>query len=196
MKNTCKSVRVLVAALITFGSLSVQSHAAITISNFQISSSVVSFDVSGELSGPTPADDLAAIFFVNSNATLDPGFVVPSGFTAPLIHTWTGSQALNGAFPLFTGSQTSFNTDYFGLFFASNLSEGETISGSVTATFSPGTFDVTQVSQIDVVWGRDAALPTVSGGAFQGIIAVPEPSSLLLIGLGAAGFVTRRKRIS
>jgi hypothetical protein len=94
MKNTCKSVRVLVAALITFGSLSVQSHAAITISNFQISSSVVSFDVSGELSGPTPADDLAAIFFVNSNATLDPGFVVPSGFTAPLIHTWTGSQAV------------------------------------------------------------------------------------------------------
>jgi hypothetical protein len=196
MKLKQTKVAALAATLITYASLSAQSYAAITVSNFQISSSVVSFDVSGELAGPTPADDLAAIFFINSNPTIDPGFVVPSGFTAPLSHTWTGSQTLSASFPLFTGSQDAYNTDYFGLFFASNLSEGETISGSVTATFSPGTFDLTQVSQIDVVWGRDAAFSTVSGGVTQGVIVIPEPSTLLLFWLGAAGFVTRRKRIS
>jgi len=60
-------------------------------------------------------------------------------------------------------------------------------SGAVTTSNSSGTID-----NIAITGQFVEATPTIGGGG--GGAAIPEPSSLALLGLGAIGFVTRRRR--
>lgn len=193
MKKTRKVVP-LAATLIIFGSLVGVMNGAIHIDNFSLTTTTVSFDISGTLAGPLPSSNRRVLSFVNSTAA-DPGFVTPSGFEAPISHTWTGSQTLMGSFPLFTGDPTFDTGDYFGLFFQSNITVGEAINGTVSATFATNTFNPSEVSTINVIWGSGG--DSFSNGTLQDTVTVnsiPEPSSALLVGLGVLAFLAIRKR--
>lgn len=191
MKVSSKTASSFIALMIATTTLSSVATAGIGISDFLITDSSMSFDISGTLSGPTPPFGNDVLYFVNNGAEPAP-FVLPASFETPLSHTWTGSQSLNPSFPVFTGNP-SFG-DYFGVYFNSALSVGEAVSGKVTATFAPGTFQPTAVSSIKVVWGSGDS--SFAAGTTQAIFAVPEPSSALLISTLGFGLLARRRRVA
>ena len=170
-----------------------EASAAISVSNFQITTTTVSFNISGTLSGPLPLQSARTLFFVNT-VPASPGFVLTPFVSSSSSQIWTGSQILDSSYPLFTGSPSFSTGDYFGMAFASNLSVGEIVSGSVFATFASGTFDPTAVSAIELVWGTSGDGSSFSGGSSQTTFAVPEPSSSMLFGLFGLGLATRRRR--
>ena len=184
-------MHVLAATLIVACSFAGVADAAINISNFSLSSTTVSFTISGNLPPSVPVTDFQAIYFLNS-VPANPGFVIPASFEAPISYSETLAQNLDPDYPVFTGNSTWDSGDYFGLFFASNLAGGEAINGDVSATFAPGTFDPSEVSFINVVWGSGGA--TIAGGTFlNSVNVVPEPSGLVLGLLGGLAFLHRRR---
>ncbi|GEM_PF-6673393 len=152
---------------------------ALMIENFSVTDSTVSFDIVGELLGPLPVHGLTELHFVNPTFAT-PGFVTPASFEAPVSHTWTGTQTLDSVFPLYTGSESA--GDFFTVNFATPLAVGEDLTGSVSATFAPGTFAPAEADTLEVYWGVDMG---IDDGTLQDIIAVPEvtPFSLLAVGL-------------
>jgi len=187
----CHSMRVLGATLIAGGSFAGRADAAISITNFSLTSTTVSFTISGTLPSTVPIADFTAIYFLNTDPA-NPGFVIPPIFTAPISYSETLGQNLDSDYPLFTGNSSWDGGDYFGLFFASNLAGGEAINGDVSATFAPGTFDPSEVSLINVVWGSGGL--TVAGGTFLTTVdVVPEPSGLVLGLLGGPAFLRCRR---
>ena len=156
------------------------SYADFFVENFALTDSSVSFDISGTLAGPQPEAGLEDLFFVNSTFAA-PGFTpLPGG---AIDFSWTGSQALGNSFtgnPLFG--------DYFFLEFSENLAVGDSLSGTFSAEFAAGTFDVSEVDSINVIWGfaADFANRTFHdedflGGTLQTTFAIPEPGSFLTL---------------
>ncbi len=181
----------LTAILSVFLAFAGVGHSALTIEDFSLDSSTVSFNISGTVSGPDPEVGRMLIYFVNSNLST-PRFVLPVWFESPISHTWTGTQILNEGYPLFTGN--SAIGDYFGVYFESDLMTEEVVNGSFAATFPPGTFDPTAASSIDVIWG-ESYTGEFSGGVIQDVVTtVPEPSTVTIIALLSCGLVSRRLR--
>lgn len=190
MKYTSKLIRAIVEATTAIGIFGSVATAAITVTDFRISSSTVSFNIIGTISGPTPSAGANSLFFVNAIPS-SPGFVLATYYGAPNQLTWTGSQNLIIGFPIFTGDP-AFG-DYFGMSFTSNLSVGDTVNGSVLAIYDSGTFDPSAVSSIDLIWGFGAN--SFSDGSSQSrFTVIPEPSSSLLACLCGFAMLTRRIR--
>lgn len=177
-------------------SISSTTNAEFVVDNFGFTDSSVSFQISGALVGAVPEDGLVGLAFANTSAA-DPGFVTTSDFEFASSISWTGTQSVVSAL---TGSPLF--GDYFVINFTEDLALGEDLSGTFSANFSPGTFDVSEVDSINVIWGfaTDFAGRTFHdadflGGSFQTSFAVPEPSSGLVLAI-AALFPLFRRRVA
>ncbi len=176
--------------------LSLESLAAISITNFSITENSVSFDISGTLPPvgdfiiyPTPVRN--KIYFVNHDLYADPGLVIGN---------WAATNsAYTGAIPMLNGiAGDPSNRDHFYFVFDA-LDHDDDLSGTVTATWSSTVFDPSIFSRLDVLWGDyygaiNIDSPISPGGTILTSIVVPEPSSLLLLGLGAATLISHRHR--
>ena len=186
-----------VAFVIPFALMSASTAtAAVIFSNMTMTAKTFSVDISGTTGPSLPASNRNILWFVNTNVAATPGFILDStpSFTAATSHSSTLSQSLDaGAGALVTGAQGL--GDYFVIEFAGHLGAGETISGTVSGTWASPVFDPTAVTAIDVFWGRNGS-GADSGNLLQGnaAVAVPEPSSIALLGLGGVTMLLRRKR--
>ena len=188
MKHTLKSATTLVSTLITVGSFAgVANAATLTFGDSQV------FPASGYTESG---------FVVTSsgegNAILSGGVFSSHffAFDAPST-TVTISSVINEVFS-FTSTDlglsfTAGSTSPIDVTFLGTLAAG----GTVSQTF----FNVTALQNVELNWVGLTSL-TISGTndpgldnmVFNGSGAVPEPSSALLIGLGALGLVSRRRR--
>jgi hypothetical protein len=83
------------------------------------------------------------------------------------------------------------------------LTTGESILGTLTATFGSTVFNPSAVTSLNIYWGSNESLPinpamqpsVITGGTFLATAAViPEPSSALLLCVAAALTASRRRK--
>ncbi|MGJ8672100.1 PEP-CTERM sorting domain-containing protein [Rubritalea sp.] len=184
--KTTKKVATLAATLITIGSLVGGANAAMTMTINEVGNDLV-FSYSGTLDSWT-SDSPSSGTFVQSTPSnfysltgdhddyITSGIVLDSG-------NWT-STSLSGGVK--SGDNFGFDGSYW---YASGplYTAGTQITGSATYTN-------TSYATAGFTIGDSGSF---SGGgntvSFQ-VAAVPEPSSALLVGLGALSFVVRRRR--
>jgi hypothetical protein len=162
------------------------ADAAVTVSDFEITSNTLQFRLSGTFPAIEPPGDENRDFLMIVNATpANPGFVsvygVPNswGFT-------TGNLELLVAGPGYPGFE-----DHVGLLFADPFTAGQAVDGTVSLIFPPSVFDPSLLQQFQVYWGGYGATPR--DGLLLGTYSVPEPSTLFL-SLASAGLVGLRRR--
>ena len=167
----------------------------LSVSNFEMTSTSVLFDLSGTLplSGPVTASE--GFFFVNPNESESPGFAL-GDFLPSTSNEFTGPQPLRGESdfsPIATGG-IDFG-DYFFVVFQNPLVPGEAISGRVTANWNSQAFDPTAVSSLNVYWGAADDLSLTTGVLVDTVtVGVPEPAAATLIGAFLVGTATVRRR--
>lgn len=189
-----------VACISALGYLSTgqDASATVTITNLMFTEDSVSFDISGDMSLVTPASEPFMLYFLNTDAGAVPGFVTGTTFVqaASYSENITNTAALVGVGGANYG-------DYFFIYFGSNLTAGQDMTGSFTASWSTPVFDPDAAEEIAVYWGSNASLTPQSaqipGGTLLTTVtpgaAVPEPSSsLFIVTACAAGLVHRRRR--
>ena len=193
-RTTYVAAPILVAAIFLLTS---NANGQIVVSDFTLTNDSVSFDITGTLFGLAPEDTVNTLYFANS-VSATPGFVTPVVSTDALSFSWTGSQSVRDTFPFATGGEIF--GDYFYLSFDSPLSVGEAVSGSVASTFAQNTFDPNEIDSVNVIWGVDSDFDGRTfhdgdflGGTLQTVVAIPEPSSLFVLGTGIAILACKRR---
>jgi hypothetical protein len=189
------------AALATLATGKPASCEAISITNFSLTGTSVTFHISGTFPGTTVPPRPQGLFFANPNIMASPGFALGDPIRSSS-YSFTGSQALSSSvyFPVSTGNPDY--GDYFYVAFENDFSIGEAISGTLNANWSSTAFDPSQVTSLDVFWGAGSSPPIgiSNGSILLTTVAVPEidpagmGSVLALIG-GGLGLLERlRKR--
>ena len=193
---------VVMAALATLATGKPASCEPISITNFSLTGTSVSFHISGTFPGTTVPPFPQALFFANPNIMASPGFAL-GNFIHSSSSSFTGSQALSSYAPVSTGRTESPDFgDYFYVAFENDFSTGEAISGTLNANWSSTAFDPSQVTSLDVFWGASSSPPIgiSNGSILLTTVAVPEidptgmGSVLALIGGGLGLLERRRKR--
>ena len=198
MKPTLKTARSLAAALITFGSLAGGANAPLTITNFDLQSTNISFNISGTIEGPAPSSGREWLFFVDANGNGDYDDTSLQTLQTTIISqniSVNGSTTVVSNFWIENGGTRE---DRFTLNNSSEWNVGDVLSGSFSASWSSPIDTAPLTNGMELRWGRgqqSGFAATAFEGTLQGTTtAVPEPSSALLLGLGALGMVSRRKR--
>ncbi|MBC2593693.1 PEP-CTERM sorting domain-containing protein [Ruficoccus amylovorans] len=172
------------------------SQADVTISNVTFTDTALSFTLSGTLTGPAPASLGRSLMIVASDPTDNDWILSPSTTLTP-----TSSDLAVAGTPIdlyMTDSFASTSSIYFqtnGGYFTT----GDTVSGTYTATFASGIFDLSNLdSDLILVWGADNFNQGgIQAGAVQGFFySVPEPSTYAsVLALGVLGFITARRMV-
>ncbi len=169
---------ILASLLLATGFILQDADAAISITDFDLTETSVSFNISGTIEGTLPAGTRDFLYFFNLSAP--PRFSLGDSLVATSI-SFTGSQTLSQVSTGVSGSG-----DYFFLDFQDVFAAGESISGSFTATWSSPAFDPSATDSLNVYWGHNST--SAASGAFQTSVGViPEPSAAALLA-GAAAF--------
>jgi hypothetical protein len=197
MKLKHNKVATLAATLITFGSLAGGANAAITFSGDLVAGLTVSVSSSVNFTVDQNAGGLGTIYLGFQDVyTSDQTFDNQSTIVQPITLT------LNGGTPVSANSflhsnvlgEVSPRDFYVGFDFSGqSVSVGDTfVLSSGTATSNPN-FDIPDAVgatvELDLFNSNNGN--TLTSGA---IVSVPEPSSAILLGLGALGVLVRRKR--
>ena len=181
------------AFLLASGFVSHQANAAISITNFNLTTNSVTFDISGTMPNNLPASNKNALWFVNPILAASPGFALGSGL-APGSLSFSGTQAFKTSLPVATGNVTF--GDYFFVIFNNDLATGETVSGTLTATWTSTAFDPSVINDLNVYWGASGSLAAVNSGTFLTTISpVPEPSAALLVAFSAFPLLRRTRKM-
>jgi hypothetical protein len=186
-------------------------EAALVINNLVLTARTVSFDISGTFPSLVPAYPAyrPSLLFVNPDPAASPGFSL--GFFDDSVASFTGSQAL-GAYAHAVAPGNPAAGDFFYVNFADAFTAGESIFGTLTASWASDVFDPSAVTSLNVFWGLDILLqqdPTtqpsqITGGTFlasatlEGPQAIPEPgtwaaAALLVVAAGAVRLARRAK---
>lgn len=196
LNNMKPFITVTVAVIsFVFVSLSREAKSAISVGNFSLTETTVSFDISGVFPEDQPSANYNEIYFANTDLTANPGFVLGGAFgsSPPSAINFTGAQSLSSSFPFLFG----FSDDSFYISFEDPFSELETISGTLTASWASTVFDPDEASMINVYWGYDygSGGSSASGTYLTFIGAVPEPfvTAWVVVG-GIAALALLRKR--
>ena len=194
---------VVMAALATLATGKPASCEAISITNFSLTGTSVSFYISGTFPSTAVPPFPQSLVFANPTIMASPGFAL-GNFMASSSSSFTGSQALRSYGPVSTGRTESPDFgDYFYVAFENDFSIGEAISGTLNANWSSTAFDPSQVTSLEVFWGAGTTPPIgiSNGSIFLTTVAVPEiaPAGmgrvLALIGGGLGLLERRRKRV-
>lgn len=167
--------------------------AAISVQDFEMTTSTVSFSLVGNLPSTPPTDTVTVIYFANADFNRNPGAILPDSFVEPASVSWTGGRGLQRSFPLFTVATNDF--DAFGMRFSGDLTAGESMDGTLTAVFPDGTFDPDGFDQLNVFWGQGG--PSSNLDIEQGVYlttVVPEPSLPMTLVAGLSSMILIRKR--
>lgn len=165
--------------------------AAITISDFSITKTSLSFNFSGTMPDTEPVGGFNAVVFANIGGPGGYAFANTPGVVNPGI-TFAGSPA-----PVYvlTGNQTS--GDYLAIIFSEALLVGASLSGAVSILWDDEIIDLTQIGNIDVYWGVDNSVPgtaQMTSGTYLTTVVVPEPSTYASIaGAALLGLVCVRR---
>ena len=163
-----------------------------TISGFTMTRNSVTFQIRGEFPALVPPRSSNALYFTNPVILANPGFALSSDFRSAGSYSFTGSQPLRSSpVPVALGAP-NFG-DYFYVSFANPLAAGETIDGTLTASWTTDVFDPSAVTSLDVYWGGGTTVGLVNRGTLLTSTAVPEPSAAILIAGGLCLTFVRRR---
>ena len=191
MKHTLKSVRALAATLITLGSLAGGANAAVTATTFGSGASgnitidlpQINFTATSSFSGGV----LALVF---DEAQPNSGNNRSGNFNGPNL----GGGAINFiADSGYIGVDITQNDPYIVTVSAAPFNMGDTVSfagGTSFMTSAEIDLDVFASGSYEVFLTDDFGSRLSANG-----VAVPEPTSALLLGFGALGIVASRRRI-
>ena len=185
-----KKARSLTAALIIYGSLVGGANAAVMLSIDTLTTSTITFTLSGTIDSATAAP-------------LDPGAFILTPYSSDLgINGWiTNATSTSSTISIGGNSATTVSwaspgeaTGYSLYFYydaSTRPTAGSTVSGSATFT---GDFDLTGISASDFELYLGLQSNQTVGPSDLIATAIPEPSSALLFGVGALSLVTFRRR--
>jgi hypothetical protein len=195
MKQTLSLSRILPLALAFSLLAAAQSQAAVVITNLQLTTTSISFDISGTMPTAVPADSPGFIFITNPSLSASPGFALNANFTPATSGSFSGTQTLMESREAFLG-ESSFG-DYMAIGFDSELTANEAIMGTFTAAWATPQINPAAVTSLNFYWGASASNTPPNNGTLLGnfaVGAVPEPTGAALLLTGLAIAAGRRRR--
>lgn len=188
MKKTSMKARSVTTTLMMFGSLAGVANAALILNVLESSPATFTATISGNMSGVDLNLENNDVFYVfatdgegNPLSNLFSSASMVASGTIDLSHLADGKAAFDAA------STNVFalnpDADSFLVRFSSWAPSAASVITTVIAISSSGSFNFSDVSRFHVSLGK----PDFS--------SLPEPSSLLLFGLGIAGLTLRRSGI-
>jgi hypothetical protein len=193
MKQKRALSRILPLALAFSLLAAAQSQAAVVITNLQLTTTSISFDISGTMPTAVATNNLGTLFIVNPNLSASPGFALNVvGFSNATSSSFSGTQAMRSVAPPAYLGAPHFG-DYAGFSLAADLAANETIIGTFTATWATPQMNPAAVTSLDFYWGTDP-FGAPNSGTLLGNVAVPEPSGSALLLCSLAALAGRRRR--
>lgn len=176
-----------------------RAEAAVVITNLQLTTTSISFDVSGTLPAlaAVPPTSAQGIFVVNPVLSASPGFALNTDFLFAISASFTGTQVLRTG-PAGGAILGGPGFGDYGVFnFSADLGGGESLAGTFSATWSAPIMNPAAVTSLGFYWGMASSVSPVGSGTFLGsaaVNAVPESSGAALLAGGLAAAAGRRRR--